>query len=667
MSDNILEPTINGLPPVTDWQKVFLALQQANEAFLRGATLPELGKQIIGDVQIQGSDFVDLPVATSTDPVALPIPSTGNKFGFLANGKFTQPTGETLEYSATQWGLTLFDGDKWVKKFTLEIPSPEMVDNLDSKDSTKALAASQGPILDKRTMIYDSEIAMSKSIANIYLSTGTGETATFNGYSLQVYPVTAGDQIQIESSVTLNLAACIFSFFNSDTIGTGSFVSAGGSPFYGAVTKPWKGIVTVPTGATFLAVSNFTGFVIKIAKAQDVATYSKELGAKVDELEDQGLPNLADSQVVKMVGENLYIGVKYDATNDLLIQFCKSMFNELMTFYRVGLSPNDGLLPAKDVDRSPTTVINLTDSDNIGPINLTTGSWTGGNHSYLNQGEFKTANTVSFEFFADGIKLKDGDLVRCKRVEVRVKNKIKDTGKPTKDGGGNVTGLDVDFCDEDVVYTVEKGCISVVLSHKYLEGTATGISTYYGMQSVFIGETQVLTANGAYKNFTAKASVVNFNKVDFPNFNRFVEKNTANNTYQTAYLINGYGIGNHSKILPSDFIFVYASDKCYHRLLANQTVQSPQINSWSGMYSWNKPLQDDANLLVTTGTINGKDYIFIDAKTAFNGYVSLPSQYTLKDFEILENFTDAAIGSFIEVYGISVSFLTAGTIVISIK
>ncbi|MGJ1407462.1 hypothetical protein [Sphingobacterium siyangense] len=128
MSENILEPTINGLPPVTDWQKVFLALQQANEAFLRGATLPELGKQIIGDVQIQGADFVDLPVAEDSTPVALPIPETGNKFGFLADGKFTQPTGGTLEYSATQWGLTLFDGSKWVKKFTLELPRQTGVD-----------------------------------------------------------------------------------------------------------------------------------------------------------------------------------------------------------------------------------------------------------------------------------------------------------------------------------------------------------------------------------------------------------------------------------------------------------------------------------------------------------------------------------------------------------
>jgi len=122
MNDNILEPNINGYPSVTDWEKVVVVLQQANELLLRGASIKDLSKWIIGDVEIQGSDFVDLPVATSVDPVTLPIPTTGNKFGFLANGKYNQPAGSTLEYSETEWGLTLFDGSKWVKKFTLEMP-----------------------------------------------------------------------------------------------------------------------------------------------------------------------------------------------------------------------------------------------------------------------------------------------------------------------------------------------------------------------------------------------------------------------------------------------------------------------------------------------------------------------------------------------------------------
>ncbi|WP_286753862.1 MULTISPECIES: SGNH/GDSL hydrolase family protein [Sphingobacterium] len=125
MNDNLLEAKINSLPPITDWQKVFMVLQQANESFLRGATLKELGEQLVGDIEIQGADFYDLPIATSSTPVPLPIPTTSKKFGFLANGKYSQPTGGTLEYTATQWGMTLFDGTKWVKKFTLDMPLPE--------------------------------------------------------------------------------------------------------------------------------------------------------------------------------------------------------------------------------------------------------------------------------------------------------------------------------------------------------------------------------------------------------------------------------------------------------------------------------------------------------------------------------------------------------------
>ncbi|MEJ5143927.1 hypothetical protein [Sphingobacterium sp. MYb388] len=119
---NILEPNFNGLPPVTDWEKVFIALQQANEKVFRGASAKEFGKQVIGDIAIQGADFEDLPIATSSDPVVLPIPETEMKFGFLANGTYTQSNGPDLEYSTTQWGLTLFDGIRWIKKFTLELP-----------------------------------------------------------------------------------------------------------------------------------------------------------------------------------------------------------------------------------------------------------------------------------------------------------------------------------------------------------------------------------------------------------------------------------------------------------------------------------------------------------------------------------------------------------------
>lgn len=220
MSDNILEPNINGLPPITDWQKVFLVLQQANEAFLRGATLPELGKQIIGDVQIQGSDFVDLPVAETTDPVALPIPSTGNKFGFLADGKFTQPTGGTLEYSSTQWGLTLFDGVKWVKKFTLDLPVPAAIGKVESGNNN-AVSGEEvfNNTLVKGVYIDGNKYSSSNDIPSKYIQNSTGILVdSTSGYVVSgVMPAKDGDKVYLINWVR-TASFCV------------RFIDSGGSP-----------------------------------------------------------------------------------------------------------------------------------------------------------------------------------------------------------------------------------------------------------------------------------------------------------------------------------------------------------------------------------------------------------------------------------------------------
>jgi len=123
-----IESNFNGYPKVTDWDKVYFLLQQANSQGFNAATKKEIVQQLFGDVAIQGADYEDLPVSTSSAVVPLPIPDAELKYGFLANGKYSQPNGPTLEYSATQWGLTLFDGDKWVKKFTLDLPKQQGVD-----------------------------------------------------------------------------------------------------------------------------------------------------------------------------------------------------------------------------------------------------------------------------------------------------------------------------------------------------------------------------------------------------------------------------------------------------------------------------------------------------------------------------------------------------------
>lgn len=123
-----IESKFNGYPAVTDWDKAIFLLQQVNSEGFNGATSKEIVERLFGDIAIQGADFYDLPIATSSATVALPIPTVPNKFGFLANGKYSQPVGGTLEYASTQWGLAHFDGTKWIKKFTLDLPVQPGVD-----------------------------------------------------------------------------------------------------------------------------------------------------------------------------------------------------------------------------------------------------------------------------------------------------------------------------------------------------------------------------------------------------------------------------------------------------------------------------------------------------------------------------------------------------------
>jgi lysophospholipase L1-like esterase len=66
MDENILEPNFNGLPKPTDWKKVIVLLQQANEKEFRGATLTELGDEILKDKTINGQRMKAVP------PGALP-------------------------------------------------------------------------------------------------------------------------------------------------------------------------------------------------------------------------------------------------------------------------------------------------------------------------------------------------------------------------------------------------------------------------------------------------------------------------------------------------------------------------------------------------------------------------------------------------------------------
>lgn len=295
-------------------------------------------------------------------------------------------------------------------------------------------------------------------------------------------------------------------------------------------------------------------------------------------------PKGCGKQVVKVVGDELHVGCKFDAGHDILIWFRKCMNNDLMTFYRVGLAANTDREPNADPARDMAVVLNSARwSDNIGPLCIETsagGVWTGANHLYTDN-VTKSARTVSFEFRADGMPLKDGDLVAADVVTVRVVNHIFDPRVAPSAGATHLSKL---LCVETVTYRIEHGDIQVSVNHNYAGATAGKVITYYGMQSMAEGETQLLTPQGAYASgWTAATQGMSFTKGAYPNFNRFIERMGDN---MQLTLLYPDGIGDHRYVGTGEQVFRYGDSKGYHFLLRGFSFDASTRYSWRGLYSW---------------------------------------------------------------------------------
>lgn len=81
-------------------------------------------------------------------------------------------------------------------------------------------------------------------------------------------------------------------------------------------------------------------------------------------------------------GDELFVSVKETDDRDLLIHFKHCMYNNLMTFYKVGYAENTDAKALPNPDREITQLFSHTFSDNIGPMSVTGQGWLGGNHSY---------------------------------------------------------------------------------------------------------------------------------------------------------------------------------------------------------------------------------------------------------------------------------------------
>lgn len=246
-------------------------------------------------------------------------------------------------------------------------------------------------------------------------------------------------------------------------------------------------------------------------------------------------------------------------------KFMKSMANQLYTFYNVRL---DG-----------TEVNTTSSSNNIGGFQVD-GWWTGGNHNDGTPNSYTTAVKVS----VDGQTIDSDCTVTGDVLTISVTNELYFADK-------------IKFCDEHITYSVSGNSMEIRGEHRYTYPTPKSIWVYYPMQSVFIGETEILTPGGRCRTWTpltvtSEGNEVQFTRASAPNFCTFVEHSP--NGYQATYLMRE-GIGDRSWVKPSDWVFIGNSwGKCYHKCIGYHDVSDGDTSSWHGIYSWfREPITDN--------------------------------------------------------------------------
>ncbi len=276
---------------------------------------------------------------------------------------------------------------------------------------------------------------------------------------------------------------------------------------------------------------------------------------------------------------------------DISIIFKKCMANNLYTFYSVKLN---------------NQIVNTAEySDNIGPF-LVNGFWMGGNHNNT-QTQKPTANTLFVSYSVDGEQISPRMTVTGSVLTIDVENEIL-----YADGKK--------FATEYMSYVVSGNSIEVYGEHVYEHPTPMVIDRYYGMQSMFNGETEILTPGGNsplwQKLVVANSGhEVQFTKASAPEFCTFVEHSA--NGYQASYMVKEE-LGNRDWIdSDNDVVFIGNSwSKCYHKIIGGHTVKAGDRSSWHGIYSWfDEPVTDncrnasDDNVFEYGAYINGEPVV----------------------------------------------------------
>ncbi len=354
--------------------------------------------------------------------------------------------------------------------------------------------------------------------------------------------------------------------------------------------------------------------------------------------------------IIKKTGENVYISSTIDDHHEISYWFKKCMANDLFTFYRVSITS----------DSTDTTIVNEACSDNIGPFNIRAGGWCGGNHLFLDE-KTKTAETFSIKLYADGRSITSDTTLKAHTIKIEVKNYIINP-LSAKERDNQIYFTDT-LCTETVNYTVNGNSIQVDLSHDYANRIPVIIEKYYGMQSMFKNEKQLLTPSGEYAYWTDIKKVSRFKKKDFPRFNRYIEK--GDSYFQSSFLLN-HGLGTHNELSDNDVIFIGNSwTKCYHKLIGNVPRTAGDYDSWSGVYTWiTTPLLNNKTAFAYDGFIDGKRAIFFSNNIKGNFTIPFPDSTAYKKISSIENSSDSKIkrknGS------IYLSCSSAGSVIISL-
>ena len=326
--------------------------------------------------------------------------------------------------------------------------------------------------------------------------------------------------------------------------------------------------------------------------------------------------SLSHEMCVHVIGGDCFISSKSGNGHDIIFHFRKCMANNLYTFYRVGILSDNGELPVGDPERTPDMIVNEAYSDNIGPFLVEGRGWCGGNHT--GDGGKVTAYNKSHSITIDGNMVAGDTLAYVKSLTINVTNVILDT-----------------FAIEKVRYDVYPGVIEVSAKHEFLNNEPLTVSRYYGMQSMFNGETETLTPGGLYSSWTPENKVSSFPMRDFPDFRWFVERNSK--SFQSSYLFR-CGMGDHSFEDPDEPVFIGNSNgKSYHRLMAGHVVKKGDETFWKGVYTWQvSPCVDNDHVFGFFGTIDSKPALYVAFMAGGSYSFDLPEGSDSRKYNVLD-------------------------------